>query len=370
MNLEQRLRDPSLVRRRGFIGGVFVEAASGASYSLRDPADDTPLGVVADMGAADTERAIDAAASALPAWRDLTAKQRGAFLERWHDLQLEHVDDLAAIMTAEMGKPLAEARGEVRYGASFVKWFAEEGKRAYGDIVPTFRAGARVLVLKQPIGVVGAITPWNFPSAMITRKCAPALAAGCTVVVKPAEATPLSALALAVLADRAGIPAGVFNVIPCDRPNAPTVGSTLTASPKVAKIGFTGSTAVGKQLMRQAADTVKRVSLELGGNAPLIIFEDADLEAAVEGTLISKFRNTGQTCICANRIFVQSRIYDRYAALLNQAVSGLRQGSGFEAGVALGPLVDDRAVAKVQDLVDDALASGAIAVCGGRISPL
>ncbi len=361
------LLDQGLLRRAAYIDGEFVSPSS--TYEIFDPSDGASLGRVADCGRTETVAAIEAAEAAFAEWRDRTAKERAAVLERWHDLQLEHVDDLARLMTAEMGKPLAEARGEIRYGASFVKWFAEEGKRAAGDVIPTFRRGARVLVVKQPIGVVGAITPWNFPSAMITRKCAPALAAGCTTVVKPAEATPLSALALAELADRAGIPPGVFNVVPCRRERAPEVGRELTTNPKVRKIGFTGSTAVGKELMRQAASTVKRVSLELGGNAPLVIFEDADIEEAVAGTVVCKFRNTGQTCVCANRIFVQERIYEAYAERLAAVVSAMKQGPGAEPGVVLGPMVNAAALEKVSGLVDDAVAKGARVRCGGVGSP-
>lgn len=319
------------------------------------------------MGVQETRRAIEAAHAAWPAWRDKTAKERSAVLKRWHQLILDNQEDLARLMTAEQGKPLTESRGEIAYGASFVEWFAEEAKRVYGDVIPQHQPDKRLMVIKQPVGVCGAITPWNFPNAMITRKCAPALAAGCTVVVKPAEQTPLSALALAELAHRAGIPRGVFNVITGD---APTIGRELCASPLVRKITFTGSTEVGRLLMRQSADTVKRISLELGGNAPFIVFDDADLDEAVEGAMASKYRNTGQTCVCANRIFVQERVYDAFAAKLREKIVSLRVGSGFEEGVQQGPLIDAQALAKVEEHIADAVAKGAKVVVGGRRHPL
>ena len=315
---------------------------------------------------AETQRAIDAAASALPAWRARTAKDRGAILRRWFDLIIAHTEDLAQLMTAEQGKPLAEARGEVAYGASFIEWFAEEGKRAYGDIIPTSGTDRRLMVLKQPIGVCAAITPWNFPIAMITRKVAPALAAGCTVVAKPAEATPLSALALVELAVQAGLPAGVLNLIVADAPNAPAIGLALCTSPVVRKVSFTGSTEVGRILLRQSADSVKKLSLELGGNAPFIVFDDADLDAAVEGALASKYRNAGQTCVCANRIYVQDSVYEAFAAKLAAKVAQFKVGAGAEPGVQVGPLIEAAAVSKVQAHVADALAKGASLLLGGK----
>ena len=364
-----RLADAALFRQQGYIDGRWCDADAGAAASLPvvDPATGVEIGTVPDMAAAETERAIAAADAAWPAWRAKTGKERGAILRAWYELIVRHADDLAAIMTAECGKPLAEARGEVLYGASFVEWFAEEAKRVYGDVIPSHAAGKRVLVTKQPIGVVGAITPWNFPSAMITRKCAPALAVGCPVVVKPSELTPYSATALAELAARAGVPPGVFNVVV--GADAASIGGALCASPTVRKLGFTGSTAVGKLLMAQASATVKKVSLELGGNAPFIVFDDADLDLAVAGAMASKFRNAGQTCVCANRILVQAGIYDAFAARLTAAVEALRQGVGTADGVTLGPLIDARAVAKTAAHVDDALAKGATLLTGGAAVP-
>lgn len=361
MNL---LSDSSLLQSRAFIDGAWVDAASGARFAVDNPATGDRLTEVPDMAAEDTRRAIAAADRALPAWRDRTAKERAQVLRRWFDLMMANQEDLARLLTAEQGKPLAEARGEIAYGASFVEWFAEEGKRVYGDIIPAPRPGLRIVVLKEPIGVVGAITPWNFPNAMITRKVAPALAAGCTVVVKPAEDTPLSALALAVLAERAGLPAGVFNVVTARHGAA--VGEALTTSPLVRKISFTGSTAVGKLLMRQSADTVKKLSLELGGNAPFIVFDDADLDAAVAGAIASKFRNSGQTCVCANRLLVQDGIYDAFAAKLTEAVRALKPGNGLEAGTTQGPLINEAALAKVERMVGDAVAKGATVLTGGQ----
>jgi succinate-semialdehyde dehydrogenase/glutarate-semialdehyde dehydrogenase len=357
------LKDPSLLRQLACIDGLWVAADDGATVTIRNPASGAPLGTVPVMGAAETRRAIDAAARELPAWAKRTAKERAAILRRWHDLMLANADDLAVIMTAEQGKPLAEARGEVVYAASFIEWFAEEGKRVYGEIVPTFRADARVLVLRQPVGVAAAITPWNFPAAMITRKAGPALAAGCTFVCKPAPQTPYSALALAELALRAGVPAGVFSVVTGD---ATTIGGELTGNPLVRKLSFTGSTAVGKLLMAQCAGTVKRLSLELGGNAPFIVFDDADLDAAVQGAMASKYRNTGQTCVCANRLLVQDGVYDEFARRLVAAVSTLRVGDGLAGPTDQGPLIDARALAKVEAHVADAVAQGAQVACGGR----
>ena len=357
------LRDASLLRDLAHIDGAWVGADDGARFAVTDPASGRDLGRVADLGAVETRRAIAAAAAAWPAWRARTAKDRAALLRRWHDLILAHLDDLALILTLECGKPLAEARGEIAYGAAFIEWFAEEGKRVYGDIIPATAPDKRFFALKQPIGVVAALTPWNFPSAMITRKVAPALAAGCPVVVKPAEDTPLSALALAELAVRAGFPAGLFNVVPTSRP-AP-VGRELCDSPTVRKLSFTGSTEVGRLLMAQCAPTVKKVSLELGGNAPFIVFDDADLEAAVRGAIASKFRNSGQTCVCANRFLVQDGIHDRFVAAFAEAVAALKVAPGIESGCQQGPLINDAALAKVEELVADAVGKGATVVLGG-----
>ncbi|MEO5338248.1 MAG: NAD-dependent succinate-semialdehyde dehydrogenase [Magnetospirillum sp. WYHS-4] len=357
------LKDLSLLRDRCFIDGAWVAADDGTTFPVADPADGTPLGSVPVLGHVETARAIAAAHGAFPRWAGLTAKERATMLRRWHDMILANQEDLALLMTAEQGKPLPEARGEVAYGASFIEWYAEEGKRVYGDTIPTFAANKRVLVLKQPVGVVAAITPWNFPNAMIARKCAPALAAGCTVVIKPAEDTPLSALALAALAERAGLPKGVLNVI-TGRPQ--DIGGELTANPLVRKLSFTGSTATGKLLMRQCADTVKKLSLELGGNAPFIVFDDADLDAAVAGAMASKYRNTGQTCICANRILVQDGVYEAFAARLAEAVKALKVGPSLEGGNQQGPLINVRALEKVERLVADATAKGARVLAGGR----
>ncbi|PWC37945.1 succinate-semialdehyde dehydrogenase [Azospirillum sp. TSO35-2] len=358
------LNDQGLLRTKGYVNGAWRAADSGKSFPVTNPATGAVIAEVADMGAAETREAIDAANAALPGWKAKTAKERAAILRRWYELILAAQEDLAQLMTAEQGKPLAEARGEVVYGASFIEWFAEEGKRAYGDVVPTFAANKRIVVLKEAIGVVAAITPWNFPNAMITRKCAPALAAGCTVVVKPAEDTPLSALALAELAERAGMPAGVFNIVMGSEPAA--IGNELTHSPIVRKVSFTGSTEVGKLLMRQAASTVKKVSLELGGNAPFIVFDDADLDEAVKGAMASKYRNAGQTCVCANRLLVQSSVYDAFTAKLAEAVKQLKVGNGVEAGVTQGPLINADAIAKVEELMGDALEKGAKVALGGK----
>jgi succinate-semialdehyde dehydrogenase/glutarate-semialdehyde dehydrogenase len=357
------LKDPKLLRDRAYLDGAWVEADSKKRIDVDNPADGSTIGSVPDMGSAETERAIAAAAAAFPAWSALTAKERSKLLRNWNDLILANAEDLAQLLTAEQGKPLAEARGEVTYGASFVEWFAEEAKRVYGDVIPTPAGDRRLIVIKQPIGVCGAITPWNFPIAMITRKVAPGLAAGCTFVLKPAEHTPLCALALAELAERAGIPKGVLNVVTGD---AVAIGKTLCASPVVRKITFTGSTEVGRILMRQSADTVKKLSLELGGNAPFIVFEDADLDAAADGALASKYRNAGQTCVCANRIYVQDSVYDAFAAKLTERVKGFKVGAGTEPGVTIGPLIDDQGLEKVEDHVADALAHGAKALLGGH----
>ncbi len=358
-----QLQDPSLLKTRAFIGGAWIAADDGTTHAIHNPATGAEIARVPDLGAAETERAIAAADAALPAWRAKTAKERAALLRRWHDLILANQDDLALLMTLEQGKPLAEARGEVAYGAAFIEWFAEEGKRVYGEVIPAPTADKRLVVIKQAVGVTAAITPWNFPIAMITRKVGPALAAGCTSVVKPAEATPLCALALAELASRAGIPAGVLNIVTTARPAV--VGEVLTASPVVRKLSFTGSTLVGKRLMVQCAETVKRLSLELGGNAPFIVFDDADLDAAVRGALASKYRNAGQTCVCSNRLLVQEGIYDAFANKLAEAVAAMKVDDGLEPGAQIGPLINPAAVAKVETLVADAVAKGAKVAVGG-----
>jgi succinate-semialdehyde dehydrogenase/glutarate-semialdehyde dehydrogenase len=357
------LNDPDLLRQQSYIDGRWCDADHGKSFSVTNPATGEFLAQVPDMGAVETQRAIAAAKAAWPEWRRKTAKDRAALLRKWYDLMMANVDDLARIMTAEQGKPLAESKGEIAYAASFIEWFAEEGKRVYGDTIPSPWNDKRLVVVKEPVGVCCAVTPWNFPAAMITRKAGPALAAGCTLVVKPAESTPLSAFALAILAERAGIPAGVFNVL-TGEPRA--IGGEMTSNPDVRKITFTGSTEVGRLLMRQSADTIKKISLEMGGNAPLIVFDDADLDAAVEGTIISKFRNTGQTCVCANRVYVQDGVYDAFAAKLVTAAKALKVGNGFEPGVLQGPLIDENAVEKVEDHVSDAVSHGASVLLGGK----
>jgi succinate-semialdehyde dehydrogenase/glutarate-semialdehyde dehydrogenase len=357
------LKDSSLFRDRCLVDGQWIEADSRARIKVDNPADAQLIGTVPDCGAAETRRAIAAADAALPAWRSLLAKERSAILRKWFDLMVANADDLAAILTAEQGKPLAEAKGEILYGASFIEWFAEEAKRIYGDVIPSPTADKRIVVIKQAIGVVGAITPWNFPNAMITRKAGPALAAGCTMVLKPASQTPLSALALGELAIRAGVPKGVFNVV---TGNARAIGAELTSNPTVKKITFTGSTEIGRVLMRQSADQIKKLGLELGGNAPFIVFDDADLDAAAAGAIVSKYRNNGQTCVCANRIYVQDSVYDAFTAKLAEKVKALKVGKGTEPGVILGPLIDDNAVAKVEEHVADALAKGARVALGGK----
>ncbi|MBE7423417.1 MAG: NADP-dependent succinate-semialdehyde dehydrogenase [Zoogloeaceae bacterium] len=361
-----KLNELALFRTQALIGGAWCDADSGAAFDVNNPASGERLARVPDMGATETRRAIAVAEAALPAWRNRTAKERAAVLRKWFELMLAHADDLALLLTSEQGKPLAEAKGEIVYAASFVEWFAEEAKRVYGDTIPATQADKRLIVVKQPVGVCAAITPWNFPAAMITRKVAPALAVGCTVVVKPAEQTPLSALALAELASRAGFPPGVFNVVTGSAASAPRIGAELTGNPAVRKLSFTGSTEVGRQLMAQCAPTIKKVSLELGGNAPLIVFDDADLDAAVEGALASKYRNTGQTCVCANRLLVQDGIYEAFAAKLAEKVKGMQVGPGTEAGVVQGPLIDAQALAKVEEHIADALAKGAKVLTGGR----
>lgn len=361
-----QLRDPDLFRQQAFIAGAWVSADSRATVAIRNPATGDNIAAVPDMGAAETRRAIEAAHAAWPAWRELTAKQRGAILRKWFDQIVAHADDLALLMTSEQGKPLAEARGEALYAASFVEWFAEEAKRTYGDVIPNTIAGQRLIVLKQPVGVCAAITPWNFPAAMITRKVAPALAAGCPVVVKPAEQTPLTALALAVLAERAGFPAGVLNLVTGSAASAPLIGGELTRNPTVRKLSFTGSTEVGRLLMAQCAPTLKKLSLELGGNAPFIVFDDADVDAAVAGAMASKYRNAGQTCVCANRLLVQDGVYEEFACKLAAKVGELRVGVGTEADVTQGPLIDAQALEKVEAHVADAVAQGARVLTGGK----
>ncbi len=363
MDIEHTLKDPSLLRHQAYIDGEWQAAQSGATFDVLDPATGASLGSVPSMGAAETARAIDAAQAAWPAWRKKTAKERAVILRRWFDLMMANSDDLAMILTTEQGKPLAEAKGEIAYAASFLEWFGEEGKRVSGDTLPSPAADKRIVVVKEPIGVCAAITPWNFPAAMITRKVGPALAAGCPIVVKPAESTPFSALAMAVLAERAGVPKGVLNVVTGD-PKA--IGAEMTSNPIVRKLSFTGSTAVGRLLMAQSASTVKKLSLELGGNAPFIVFDDADLDAAVEGAIASKYRNNGQTCVCTNRFYVHERIYDAFAAKLAAAVSTLKIGRGIESGVTLGPLIDEAAVKKVESHIGDALSKGASLVTGGK----
>ncbi len=361
------LQDPHLLRQQAYLDGRWTDADNGETLPVTNPATGDVLGSVPLMGAAETERAISAANAAWPAWRALTAKARGALLQKWLQLIQAHAEDLALLMTLEQGKPLAEARGEVAYAASFIEWFAEEGKRLYGETIPSPLADRKLLVLREPIGVCAAITPWNFPLAMITRKVAPALSAGCPIIVKPAESTPFSALALAALAERAGIPAGVLQVITGD---ARAIGGVLTASPVVRKLSFTGSTEVGRLLYAQSAQTVKKLSLELGGNAPFIVFDDADLDAAVQGAIVSKFRNAGQTCVCANRLYVHDKVYDAFADKLVKAVAELRVGDGREAGVTQGPLIDRAALAKVEDHIDNAVSLGARVLLGGRRSDL
>jgi succinate-semialdehyde dehydrogenase/glutarate-semialdehyde dehydrogenase len=356
------LSDNDLFRQQCYINGEWLDAESSETMVVTNPANGKTVGLIPKMAADETRRAIADADAAWPAWREKTAAERCTILRRWNDLMLEHQEDLAQIMTAEQGKPLAESRGEIVYGASFIEWFAEEGKRIYGDTIPGHQADKRIVVLKQPIGVCAAITPWNFPNAMITRKAGAALAAGCTMVIKPAKDTPFSALALCELAERAGIPAGVLNVI---TGSAGAIGGEMSTNPTVRKLSFTGSTDIGRILMAQTAGTIKKVSMELGGNAPLIVFEDADLDAAVEGTLISKYRNTGQTCVCTNRILVQDSVYDAFAEKLATAVKKLKVGDGTEEGVTLGPLINMAAVDKIEEHIADAVKKGAKIKVGG-----
>jgi succinate-semialdehyde dehydrogenase/glutarate-semialdehyde dehydrogenase len=358
-----KLQDPRLFKEQCFIDGSWASADGGGTLPVHNPATAAALGTVPNMGTGETRRAIAAAAAALPPWAARTAKERAVLMRRWFDLMLANQDDLAVLMTAEQGKPLAESKGEIAYAASFIEWFAEEGKRLYGDIIPGHQSDKRILVLRQPVGVVAAITPWNFPSAMITRKAGPALAAGCTMVCKPATQTPYSALALAELADRAGIPKGVFNVI---TGSSTAIGAEMTGNPTVRKVTFTGSTEVGKKLMVQCAGTVKKLSLELGGNAPFIVFDDADLDAAVQGALASKYRNTGQTCVCANRLLVQDGVYAEFSEKLAAAVGKLRVGDGLKGVTEQGPLIDGKAVAKVEEHIADAVRKGARVALGGK----
>jgi succinate-semialdehyde dehydrogenase/glutarate-semialdehyde dehydrogenase len=358
-----KLKDMKLFRQQCYVDGQWVDADGKATVAVNNPATGAILGTIPRMGAAETRRAIDAANKAWPAWRAKTAKERAAILRKWHDLMMANTDDLGVLMTSEQGKPLTEAKGEVAYAAAFIEWFAEEGKRIYGDTIQSPWADKRIVVVKEPIGVVAAITPWNFPAAMITRKAGPALAAGCTFVCKPATQTPYSALAMAELAERAGIPRGVFNVV---TGSASEIGGEMTSNPIVRKVTFTGSTDIGKKLMQQSASTVKKMGLELGGNAPFIVFDDADLDAAVEGAIASKYRNTGQTCVCANRLLVQDGIYDKFVDKLVGAVGKLKVGNGLEAGVTQGPLIDMKAVEKVEEHIADATKKGARIVAGGK----
>jgi succinate-semialdehyde dehydrogenase/glutarate-semialdehyde dehydrogenase len=359
----KQLTDTKLFRQQGYIDGAWAGADSGKTLGVSDPATGEQLGTVPNMGADETRRAIEAANAALPAWRAKTAKERANILRKWFELMMANQEDLARLMTAEQGKPLAESRGEIAYAASFIEWFAEEGKRIYGDTIPSHGADKRIIVLKEPIGVCAAITPWNFPAAMITRKAGPALAAGCTMVLKPATATPYSALALAELAERAGVPKGVFSVV---TGSASAIGGEMTSNDIVRKITFTGSTEIGIVLLKQAAESVKKCSMELGGNAPFIVFDDADLDAAVKGAIASKYRNAGQTCVCANRILVQDSVYDAFAGKLADAVAALKVGNGFEQGTIIGPLIDGKAVEKVEQHIADAVAKGAKVTLGGK----
>jgi succinate-semialdehyde dehydrogenase/glutarate-semialdehyde dehydrogenase len=363
MNTTFFLQDPDLFRQQAFVAGRWCDADDGESADVNNPATGEILGKVPYMGRAETRRAIEAAKNAWEKWREVPARDRSAILRKWHDLMLANVDDLGKLMTAEQGKPLAEAKGEVAYAAGFIEWFAEEAKRVYGDTIPSPWEDRRLVVIKQPIGVCAAITPWNFPAAMITRKLGPALAAGCTLIAKPAQSTPFSALALAVLAERAGVPAGVFSVL---TGSSREIGAEMTSNPDVRKVTFTGSTEVGRALMKQSADTVKKLSLELGGNAPFIVFNDADVDAAVVGAIASKYRNAGQTCVCVNRLYVQAGVYDEFASKLAEAVKALKVGNGLEPGVLQGPLIDRAAVEKVEEHIEDAVSKGARVLTGGK----
>ena len=364
------LRDNTLLRNTAFIDGEWIQSTAGETFDVLDPADDATIATVPNMGASETQRAIDAAARAFPSWAAKTGKERATVMRQWFDLIINNADDLAALMTAEQGKPLAEAKAEIVYGASFVEWFAEEAKRVSGDVMASPWADRRIIVLKQPIGVCASITPWNFPIAMITRKVAPAIAAGCTIVIKPAEQTPLSALAIAALAERAGFPPGVINIVTADAERSIEVGNLLCSSPAVRHLSFTGSTEVGRILMKQCAPTVKKLALELGGLAPFLVFEDADLDAAVEGALQSKYRNAGQTCVCTNRFYVHESIYDAFVEKLAAGADKIKVGNGFEKGVSQGPLIDDAAIAKVNSHVADAVEKGATVVTGGKLHEL
>jgi len=358
-----KLTDSTLFRQQGYIDGAWCDADSKQTIAVTDPATDAQIGTIPNMGAAETRRAIEAAQTVQIAWRARTAGERARILRKWFELIMANQEDLAVLMTREQGKPLAEARGEIAYAASFIEWFAEEGKRIYGDVIPAPQADKRIVVTKEPIGVCAAITPWNFPAAMITRKAGPALASGCAMILKPAKQTPYSALALAVLAERAGVPKGVFSVV---TGSAAAIGGEMTRNPIVRKLTFTGSTEIGVELMLQCAPTVKKLSMELGGNAPFIVFDDADLDAAVQGAILSKYRNAGQTCVCANRLLVQDGVYEAFAEKLGRAVAALKVGNGMEEGVTQGPLIDAPAVAKVEELISDATAKGARIVCGGK----
>jgi succinate-semialdehyde dehydrogenase / glutarate-semialdehyde dehydrogenase len=362
-DIAMKLTDAKLFRQQCYIDGAWVDADGGGTIPVENPANGERLGTVPKMGAAETRRAIAAADRAMPAWQAKTAKERAGILRKWFELMMANQEDLAQLMTAEQGKPLTESRGEIAYAGAFIEWFAEEGKRIYGDTIPAHGADKRIVVLKQPIGVCGAITPWNFPSAMITRKAGPALASGCTMVLKPASQTPFSALALCELAERAGVPKGVFS---CVTGTAKEIGGEITSNPTVRKVTFTGSTEIGKLLMAQCAATVKKTSMELGGNAPFIVFDDADLDAAVKGAIASKYRNAGQTCVCANRILVQDGVYDAFAKKLADAASAMKVGNGAEAGTVIGPLIDMKAIEKVEQHVADALKKGARVVVGGK----
>jgi succinate-semialdehyde dehydrogenase / glutarate-semialdehyde dehydrogenase len=362
--LKSILKNKNLLLNKAYINGEWLAADKRKTMKVLNPATGELLGTVPDMGQAETQRAIEAANEAFSTWKKTTAGERAALLRKWFDLQNEYVEDLAKILTAEQGKPLTESRGEIKYGASYIEWFAEEARRVYGDVIPGHDADKRIMVIRQPVGVVAIITPWNFPNAMIARKMAAALAAGCTVVIKPAEATPLSALAMAFLAEKAGFPKGVINIVTTSKPAV--IGTEMTANPLVRKLSFTGSTAVGKILIKQCAATVKKLSMELGGNAPFIVFDDADLDEAVKGAMISKFRNAGQTCVCANRIYVQSAVYESFIEKFTKAVANLNVGNGLVDGTEIGPLIDNKALAKVNDLVEDACAKGAVKSIGGK----
>lgn len=366
INIQKLLKDPSLFKESAYINGKWISESTGKTFGVTNPATDELIAEVTNLGSQEAEAAISAAENALPQWRAKTGKERAQILKKWFDLIIANTQDLAALMTLEQGKPLVEATGEVAYGASFIEWFAEEAKRVSGAILTTTLPDKRLMVLKQPIGVCVAITPWNFPNAMITRKIAPALAAGCTIVIKPAELTPLSALALTELAERAGIPAGVINVLTADATQSIVIGKTLCASPTVRHLSFTGSTEVGRILMEQCAPTIKKLALELGGHAPFIVFDDADIDAAVAGAVISKYRNSGQTCVCANRFYVHKKVHDIFVEKFSKAITAIKVGNGMEPGVTQGPLIENAALEKVERHVSDALSKGAKLVAGGK----